>query len=400
MDTILTNDGRQPKQHPIQLLLEAFRLPVENSSGDEHIPLWHTLKTTVFEDVSSSNPQFARIFVDETIQLLSLISPGNNASSPTLLASPIGKVVTRKRSSSISKVLERALSKSNANNGSTPVSPTSPTTPIITDWAQFSLSGFGDAPSTQPLAVLFSDDDVEITVPRQVKPERQRGKSRSLRRRSEDPEPSDLSPHLASESSIVESRVTSVHAVHIDEAFIDFWSDAIVDPISNHWPTFVICGLKELQNTPLRWLVIEQTYTRQQPPRNSSPEGRRGRSPRPSFKSDMSGFRINSVFLSARKRFSVFSKSTSDLDPKKGRLIAGELGEVLVEEDDPNKDRRMDGKATFSSWTAAHVADQVKANEISAAPTAVAVVDPASQSKVRTWRVGGRSALTFFLFRM
>ncbi|KAH0834127.1 hypothetical protein J3R83DRAFT_11417 [Lanmaoa asiatica] len=341
VETLLMHGAEQPKQHLIQLLLEAFQLPTENPSGE--------------------GPQFTRIFVDETIQLLSLILADNNVpTSPTLLASPITKVMSRKRSSSLTKALERNAPRSSANNGSTPVSPISPSSPMITDWAQFSLSGFGDNPTTPLVALLDQDDDIEVTQPRiSRKSSRQRGKSRSRRRRSEDREPPDTPP-----SSQSKPEPIHLHVIQIDEAFIDFWSDAIVDPISANWPTFVICGLKQIPGAeqPIRWLVIEQTYIHQQPPRVPSPEGHRGRSPRPSFRSDISGFRINSMFSSARKRLSVFSKSTTDLDPKKlggKNPIAGELGEVLAEEEPTSP--AVTGGAT------ANVANKLKVDEISTA---------------------------------
>lgn len=413
VETLLTQSAEQPKLHPIQLLLDAFQLPVDNPSGDEHRALWNTLKTTVFEEATSSDPdgpQFARIFVDETIHLLSLIPADNSVpTSPTLLASPIAKVVSRKRSSSLTKAFEGAVCKSDGDSGSTPVSPTSPSSIVITDWAQFSLSGFGDTTTTQPLTALLSEDnDVEVTQPQiSRKSSRQRGKSRSRRRRSEDRDPSDTpSPSQPDpQPSIVETKLASVHVVQVDEAFIDFWSDAIVDPISANWPTFVVCGLKQNSSAeqPIRWLVIEQAYGRQQPQssRAPSPDGRRGRSPRPSFRSDISGFRINSVFSSARKRFSAFSKSATDLVPKKspgGKTpAAAEFGEILVEEESTSPSalptlagHHVDGNAAVrvivTSGATADVADQ---DEVSSAPIAGAPpVDIAPTPTVRTCRLG------------
>ncbi|KAF8127696.1 hypothetical protein EV363DRAFT_1514236 [Boletus edulis] len=391
IETLLAHNAEQPKQHPIQLLLDAFQLPIDNSSSDEHTTLWNTLKTTAFEETVSSDskgPQFTRIFVDETIHLLSLIPADNNLpTSPALLTTPISKVVSRRRSSSLTKAAERAGCKSNANDGSTPVSPSSPSSIVATDWTQFALSGFGDTPTTQPLPALFSqDDDVEVTQPRVSRKSSGRGKSRTPRRRSEDHGPLETPPSSLPdpESFIIETKIASVHVVQVDEAFIDFWSDAIVDPISANWPTFVVCGLKQTPNVKqsIRWLVIEQAYSREEPSRAPSLDGRRGRSPRPSFKSDISGFRINSVFSSARKRLSVFSKSATDLDLKRsgGKTpIAGELGEVLVEEEPiflstpPVKaGLHVDGngatKAAVTGGATVDVADQPKGVEMSTVP--------------------------------
>lgn len=414
VETVLAHGAKQPKQHPIHLLLEAFQLPIDISSGNEHIELWNTLKATAFEETTSSDPegpQFARIFVDETIRLLCSIPADNNLpTSPTLLTSPITKVVSRKRSSPLTKAFDRAFFKANANDGSTPVSPTSPSSVVITDWAQFALSGFGDAPTTQPLAALLSqDDDVEVTQPR-LSRKSSRHKSRTRRRRSKDREPSGTPPssHSDPEPSIVETKLASVHVVQIDEAFIDFWSDAIIDPISANWPTFVVCGLKEIPSAEqaIRWLVIEQAYTHQEPQssRVPSPDGRRGRSPRPSFKSDISGFRINSVFSSARKRFSVFSKSATDLDLKKsgGKTpVAGELGEVLVEEESAfpfappaeaglHVDEIAAVRATVDSGVTVNVADRLKADEISTACIAAAPPAPVLKVRMLSWKCKSR----------
>ena len=374
--------------------------------------MWNTLRTTAFEQANSSGPegpQFTRIFVDETIQLLSSIPADNGLpTSPILLTTPITQAVSRASTSSLTKAFERTIYKSNANDGSTPVSPTSPSSVVITDWSQFALGGFGDAPPTQPLSALLSqDDDVEVTEPRISSKPRRRGKSRIRRRRSEDQEPLSTPPSSLPdpESCIIETKLASIHVVQVDEAFIDFWSDAIVDPISANWPTFIICGLKQIQTgeQSICWLVIEQAYSRLQPSRVPSPDGRRGRSPRPSFKSDISGFRINSVFSSARKRLSIFNKSATDLDLKKssGKTpVVGELGEVLLEEEPavpptppPKPGLRVDANAavnaTVTGGVATDVPDQLDADEISTAP--IAGVLPASALKVRTCYLGSES---------
>ncbi|KIK98383.1 hypothetical protein PAXRUDRAFT_823936 [Paxillus rubicundulus Ve08.2h10] len=349
VESLLVETAEQPKQHPIRLILEAFQLPSDAQSGNEHLELWNALKTAASEAASGESPsdpegpQFSRIFVDETMQLLSLIpADSSNPASPTLLTSPITKVVSRRRSSSLTRLLERKVPRSNGSSGSAAASPISLASPIATDWAQFSMSGFGDAPTAQPLATVFDQDDVEVTQPLvSRKSSRKSGTSRTRTRRSVDNEPAatpTTSQVFVSEPSIIETKLASVHVVEIDEAFIDFWSDAILDPISANWPTFVICGLKPIPGVTksIHWLVIEQTYSRQQPlSRAVSPDRHRGRSPRPSFRSDISGFRVSSLFTNTRKRFSVFSKSTSELAPKptgKSPKI-GELGEILAEED-------------------------------------------------------------------
>ncbi|KIJ18361.1 hypothetical protein PAXINDRAFT_9438 [Paxillus involutus ATCC 200175] len=349
VESLLVETAEQPKQHPIRLILEAFQLPSDALSGNEYLELWNALKTAASEaspGASPSNPegpQLSRIFVDETAQLLSSIpADSSDPASPILFASPITKVVSRRRSSSLTRLLERKVGKSNGSSGSAAASPISLSSPIITDWAQFSMSGFGDAPASRPLAAIFDQEDVEVTQPPvSRKSSGKSGTSRTQRRRSVDNVPSTTpttSQLSVSEPSIIETKLASVHVVEIDEAFIDFWSDAILDPISANWPTFVICGLKPIPGVtkPIHWLVIEQAYRRQQPlSRTASPDRHGGRSPRPSFRSDISGFRISSLFTSTRKRFSVFSKSTTELALKQTSRSPkiGELGEILAEED-------------------------------------------------------------------
>ncbi|KAF9235011.1 hypothetical protein BU15DRAFT_51899 [Melanogaster broomeanus] len=314
VESVLAEGAEQPKQHPIRLILEAFQLPSDAQSGNEYLELWNSLKAVASEAASEASPsdqeglQLTRVFVDETIQLLSLIpADSNDLASPMLLTSPITKVVSR--SSSFTKILER---KASGNNGSAAASPTSLSSPMVTDWAQFSMSGFGETPVSQPLAAtLLDQDDVEVTQPRvSRKPSRKSGTSRTRRGRSADKGSATTAAasHLSAEQSVIETKITSVHVIEIDEAFIDFWSDAVVDPISANWPTFVICGLKPIPGAekPIQWLVIEQAYSRQQPQpsRAASPDdGPRGRSP-----ARLSGL-ISRDFASAR--YSVIPGSVS-----------------------------------------------------------------------------------------
>jgi len=49
--------------------------------------------------------------------------------------------------------------------------------------------------------------------------------------------------------------------MQVDKVFIDIWSDAVTDPIAEHWLPVVICELKSLPTTEaVNWLIIEQTY--------------------------------------------------------------------------------------------------------------------------------------------
>ncbi|KAG1751754.1 hypothetical protein EDB19DRAFT_1198150 [Suillus lakei] len=342
IETLLSESAPQPKPSPVRLLLDAFNLSSEGETF-EHVELWNALKTAATEIASTSStvgtqdgPQFGRVFVDETIHLLA--STSRNASSPTMsptleVASPVPR-----RSSPFSKILDRSKDKAahgnGNNNGNSATSPVS-SSPIISDWAQFSTSGFGETSTVTPLAatLLDTDKDVEITEPLvSPKSSKRWGRSRSGQRSAD-------STHDAStkEPAVLSTKLASVHMTQVDEAFIDFWSDAIADPITENWPSFVICGLKPLPgNDAVSWLIVEQTYARLQPPqpRPTSPERRGRTSPRPSFRSDISG-----TFAATRKRFSFFNgASKTSLTGKKVIMgkspKVGELGEILPEEEE------------------------------------------------------------------
>lgn len=339
IEVLLSESAPQPKPSPVRLLLDAFNLSSEGETF-EHVELWNALRTAATEIVSTSStagaqdgPQFGRVFVDETIHLLA--STSRNASSPVMsptieVASPVPR-----RSSPFNKILDR--SKDNAahgnGNGNSATS-SSVSSPIISDWAQFSTSGFGETSAVTPLAatLLDTDKDVEITEPLVLpKSSKRWGRSRSGQRSADSPYESSTK-----EPAVLSTKLASVHMTQVDEAFIDFWSDAITDPITKNWPSFVICGLKPLPaNEAVSWLIVEQTYVRQQPPqpRQASPERRGRTSPRPSFRSDISG-----TFAATRKRFSFFGgTSKTGLAGKKGIMgkspKIGELGEILPEED-------------------------------------------------------------------
>lgn len=344
IETLLSETAPQPKPSPVHLLLNAFNT---SSKGEisGHVELWNALKTAATEASSKSSaggaqesPQFGRVFVDETIQLLASMSPDSIVMSPVLeIASPVPR-----RSSPFSKILERSKDKaangngngnSNGNGNMTPISPISQ--PIVSDWAQFSTSGFGETSATTPLAatLLDTEKDVETTEPLIThKSSKKWGRSRSRQRGADSP--GDTS---TKEPAIISTKLASVHMTQVDEAFIDFWSDAITDPITENWPSFVICGLKPLPAAEaVNWLIVEQTYVRQQrvQPRTTSPERRGRTSPRPSFRSDISG-----TFAATRKRFSLFSGgSKTSLTVKKGMFgkspKVGELGEILPEEEE------------------------------------------------------------------
>ena len=143
--------------------------------------------------------------------------------------------------------------------------------------------------------------------------------------------------------------------VELDEAFVDFWSDALLDPVTSEWPSFVVCKFKpalvpELTGDattkkPLKWLVLEQVYSVKPRPVSSSPQAVTAvpsseetsvRPASPIAQSPSSGRRLLNFWSMSR---TPSSSSTSSQKGKKALRTpkVGEMGE-LIEEEDAKKD--------------------------------------------------------------
>ncbi|KAG7442065.1 uncharacterized protein BT62DRAFT_955226 [Guyanagaster necrorhizus] len=356
VDTELPTSGLQNSYHPLRLISDAFKA---QPGSTDHIELWNRIKQVAAEGDNSSPGSYStpsRVFADETIRFLSLLPMERTTSeTPTLnLVEP-----TRKRSFAPNEDRAAVAAATNGiNNGKLPDIPSVPlstsmpssTNHIGMDWAQFSTSGFLESlPLGSALASTLMDSDLEVTVPPEPK------KSKLPTRRNVPELNIDINKAAAEETSST-SKVTSVSSVQLDETFIDFWNDALVDPISSDWPSFVICKLKgslsdiEIEGKRVEWVVLEQTFSKPPPPlppvseTHVSPSvespGKRPRasSPKPSFKSDISG-----TFSSTRKRFSFWTggdnksptKRKNPNPPKSPKI--GEMGEILKEQDGDTK---------------------------------------------------------------
>lgn len=370
IDTELSDTADKPKHHPLRLIAEAFKGDTSVVDASEYTQVWEKIRKAGSNEENPSPgayPGLSRIFADETIRFLSLI-PFDNATtdpvSPTfsLFLPHRSAGGVRRRSFSLSDK-DKAIATATAANGAVASrhnkastdSPASPTTSSVgIDWAHFSTSGFLESSSAgAPLATTLLDKDIEVTVPRETK--RAKISLSYANRKSVDVLPS-AAPTATTETMAAEVKLVPKLAlaslVPLDEAFIDFWSDALLDPISANWPPFVVCKLKSsipglaVGEKRIEWLVIEQSFskpatsvTASAESHASSPPPRRARpsSPKPSFRSDISG-----TFSSTRKRFSFFGSptrasterpSTKGKTPKKAHRV-GEMGEVLPEEDE------------------------------------------------------------------
>ena len=380
LDTEYTG-ALKPKSHPLRLIADALRAQsaAESASGED-ADLWEAIKKASLIPVTPEGPSdlaptepvldFSNIFSDETIRLLSLIPMDvSEKSRPTptfVLLSPLS--TGRPRSSSFP---DSPRSPTQADNGRTSSSGqpvaipslnanpnTAPTTaaPVTpTDWLQFTNQGFGATSPTRDLVATLWDNDVEVTVPAPTPapaPLSRKSSRRAHSRRSSVDSPSAQTPmsSLPSASPPLTSKATLITKVKLNEAFVDFWTDALLDPISKPWLRFVLCQLKPLPsvvtspNPTPTWLIIERRFVRLTPalppkeeveaPTPTTPPRPRASSPRPSLRAETS--RLSAAFsFSPKMRFGFFSGGSGDSkspNEKSARLSqVGELGESVKE---------------------------------------------------------------------
>ncbi|KAI0276053.1 hypothetical protein BGY98DRAFT_1098405 [Russula aff. rugulosa BPL654] len=338
------------------------------SATPEDAGLWDAIKKaslTLDAAESSSDaalaepiPVFSNVFSDETIRLLSLIpvdvSDKDKPAPSFILQSPIS--TGRPRSFSLP---DTPLSPVQSDRGRPPPSRPAHVVPSLTasnstapttaspdtpaDWLQFSSNGFGTIPGLGDLAEKLWDNDVEVTVPPAAPLSRKssrRAQSRHSRHSSLDSARTPVAP-LPTIPAILISKTTLVAKVKLDEAFIDFWADSLLDPVLKHSPRFVLCQLKpsslastSASPTPA-WLVIEQRLVpvvpvappvKEEAEVTIPPARPRASSPRPESS------RLSSAFSIASKRFTFFTGGSSE--PKSPREKTtrlphvGEFGEV------------------------------------------------------------------------
>ncbi|KAH9027849.1 hypothetical protein EDB84DRAFT_288697 [Lactarius hengduanensis] len=263
----------KPKSHPLRLIADALRAQFAPESATvEDADLWANIrKTSLILDTSGDTsdlahtepiPNFSNVFSDETIRLLSLIPADvsdKNKHAPTfVLLSPISP--GRPRSFSLPESPRNptqvdhsrtpppgqpaAAPSPNANPSTAPTT-ASPETP--TDWLQFSSQGFGTVSPTRDLVATLWDNDVEVTVPPPAPLSRKSSRRAHSRRSSVDsPSVQTHAPPLPAAPAPPTSKATLIARVKLNEAFVDFWADALLDPISKPWLRFVLCQLKPL----------------------------------------------------------------------------------------------------------------------------------------------------------
>ncbi|KAJ3516879.1 hypothetical protein NLJ89_g858 [Agrocybe chaxingu] len=331
----LASFRRKPKSriHPVDLLADAFSTKVEDG---EYAEVW--AKITAASKGGDHPSSLSNFFADETIRFLSLVpdkrKEKEEVKSPTFSLLP-SSASPRKRSFSVTEADKPApLATQHTKPATDPTPITTPISPLAigSDWAQFSTSGFIDvSPGIPPLASTLFDTDLEKTRAKApaVEPASSPRKSTASSTTTTQAEP---------EPQVV-VRATNLHVVQLDEAFIDFWSDALLDPISADWPTFIVCKFKstlvpELTYGPLeveagqhrktlKWLVLEQVYTLRPPPPPPPPCGNTGDA----------GPRERQAFVACTVDLREEAIQFLEFDLEDGIQLVGEMGELIEEED-------------------------------------------------------------------
>ena len=368
----------QSSRSPIGIFNDALKSEPKSESG-RYAHLWDQVKSVVVASDSEDKPLPA-ILSDDTINLLSLVSTDPKEQVLLGISGATSNLVSPL--SPLSPVTETFLSPiTNGNGISVPVrKPTLLSNPPQSpkDWAEFSSAGFGETTLSQNFASTLLDKDVEVTVPPvQRKPSKQKQNKIPVTPVESNP-PSPNPKAAPEEPEGPKLALVATEIVQLDEAFVDFWRDAVADPISGDWPKFVIGELKrplthpsseDGEKSPISWIIIEEKFRKTTPPptpvishealsisgglKATPAPLKRTSSPRPSF-----GEKKSSSLSATLKRFSLFGGSRDDLSEdvsstasgsgkkdsfsgKKKRTglgkspKIGEMGEVLSEEPEP-----------------------------------------------------------------
>ncbi|KAI0689010.1 hypothetical protein BC835DRAFT_1308560 [Cytidiella melzeri] len=355
------NSTNPPRKHPLHLISKAIQAQAAGNAvlTEDALSVWEDIKNQALD--GDQVLALSHVLDDETLRILTLvpdeqgkpISPPN-PKDPLPPKSPVTRSQPHRRRSSSLGAANRIPANGHGRDTAAPP----------TDWADFSKLGFGESTLGQDLNLTIADNDVEITTPKVASPsataasnKKRRASSPGRGRRSSMDNPrADADQHSeagAEATRNLPALLTHVGTVTIDEAFFDFWSDTLLDPIAANWPMFVVLQLK-----PSVWkynlVVIEQTYTRPAPPPlppiPQFEPTRRPSSPRPSL-APSTRARRSFNFSPTIKRFSFFSNyNTSERDvtakpTQKGKGSSkaastkspriGEMGEILPEETEP-----------------------------------------------------------------
>ena len=285
VETEFSSSRDQVRCHPLRFLKDALAADVV-AGKSELSTLWENIRNTGNDEKLVSPgclPGLSQIFADETIRYLALI-PGDHplkrVASSTLSVPRTQQIPTRRYASSpgSSETVgnDRALSGNTVINGHRELPSSLPTgakSVLPTDWAQFSSAGFSNVSTPLPLASTLFGQDVEKTNPPLRKTSRHSMISSPSHSPNEIHKSSDVayqrrpSDPSQSESPIkFASRSYPLSVVEIDEAFIEFWVDALLDPVASTWHKFIVCKLRPsvseltIEQKHVQYVVVEQVF--------------------------------------------------------------------------------------------------------------------------------------------
>ena len=416
IETEISPSSDEPRPHPLRLLSEAFNADTSSSDNSDHAGLWGSIKKAVANQTNPSPggyPPLSHIFADETIRLLSLLPMQDSNKEPLL--PPFNLLIPKKPAANGKRSVSDPIASPSSPSGPSisrhtkPVTDPAPSTlPSVNttslsvpgaDWAEFSTSGFFEtSTAAAPLAatLIGTDTDVEMTVPSSSSATTtKRSRLRPVTPISINVNGSRMTNRTTKGCTQPEkfiSRAALLSLVQLDEAFIDFWADALPDPIAADWPAFVICKLKEGVNgldltvdggKRINWLIVEQVFKR---PAVVSTEtdglaaGDVGGSRRPRPASPKASVRSETTLHSMKKRFSFWSTSgrpSSDYVASTGRgkgkktsgPKVGEMGEMLKEENE--KEETIKGMPFLKPKSSTSA--EAKRNSVTITPKSVEV---------------------------
>lgn len=364
--------------HPLHIVEEAFKATADGPIDGDLVTLWQNIRGTAYSLVkdaevraemslsqSQSSLNLSLVLADESIRLFSLVPTPRDSGIPTVSLFPSLSANKPRRSFSNA---ERPQSTVSATAASEKLA-ASPATPagdldILTDWQAFSTAGFR-SPSGLSLAASLWDNDTEVTRPPSPKKNNGVGKRnlsiRSGRTSTDAPSPviaaGVVSPGLQ-DAEPTKILYSSPEPIQLDEAFIDFWADTLLDTaVTRSWPTFVVCQLKPVtglcwpgneSEKHVEWLVIERVVTKTPAPSSPLSEVSEPTPPMQSKKNTTGnkGFKWP-LTPSSLKRRSIFNSNSkvSSEDASTGFSASGkkkasiglkvdEMGEILKEEEE------------------------------------------------------------------
>ena len=285
VETEFSSSRDQVRCHPLRFLKDALAADVV-AGKSELSTLWEKIRNTGNDEnlVSPGGlPGLGQVFADETIRYLALI-PGDHplkrVASSTLSIPRNQQIPTRRYVSSPGS--SETVGNDRVLNGTTVTNdhrePPSSLPPgaksvLPTDWAQFSSAGFSNVSAPLPLASTLFGQDVEKTNPQLRKTSRHSMISSPSRSPSEIHKSPDiayqrrtLNPSQSESPIKFASQSYPLSVVKIDEAFIEFWVDALLDPVASIWRKFIVCKLRPsvseltFEQKCVQYVVVEQVF--------------------------------------------------------------------------------------------------------------------------------------------